>query len=283
MKKRILLPTDFSKNAWNAIDYASELYKTESVDFFILNSFKVQSYDIESIFVVKPGDKEYIEAMEQSEKELTKVLKMIELKPAYPNHTYAPMSIFDTPFEAIKSAVELKDIDLIVMGTKGVTDAMSVIYGSTTLEVMEKVRNCPVLAIPNIAKYVEPKEIVFPTSFKTHFKRRELKYLYEIAKITNSSVKILHINTEKQLTDLQRKNKDLLEEFLDGIEYSFQWLDNVSVNSGLEEFVRRRGSDIIVFINKKHSFLDSIFSRPLVKDLGTNSQIPVLVLHDLRN
>ena len=283
MKKIILLPTDFSKNAWNALKYASELYKTESVDFFILNAFRLKSYDIESIFVSKPGDKEYDLALEQSEKELRKVLKMIELKKTYPNHTYFSMSIFDTPLNAIKEAVELKDIDLVVMGTKGATDAKSVIYGSNTIDVMEKVRNCPVLAVPNIAKYTEPKEIVFPTSFKTHFKRRELKYLYEIAKITNSAVRILHINTEKHLTDLQKQNKDLLEEFLDGIEYSFQWLDNVSVNTGLEEFVRRRGSDIIVFINKKHTFFDSIFSRPLVKDLGTSSQIPVLVLHDLRN
>jgi nucleotide-binding universal stress UspA family protein len=283
MKKRILLPTDFSKNAWNAIKYASELYKTESVVFFILNAFKVESYDIESVFVAKPGDKEYDEALEQAEKELRKVLKMIELKKAYPNHTYFSMSIFDTPLEAIKEAVELKDIDLVVMGTKGSTDEKSVIYGSNAIDVMEKVRNCPVLAIPNIAKYTEPKEIVFPTSFKTHFKRRELKYLYEIAKITNSVVRILHINTENHLTDLQKQNKDLLEEFLDGIDYSFKWLDNVNVNTGLEEFVRRRGSDIIVFINKKHTFFDSIFSRPLVKDLGASSQIPVLVLHDLRN
>ena len=30
MKKKILLPTDFSKNAYNAINYAIELYKEES-------------------------------------------------------------------------------------------------------------------------------------------------------------------------------------------------------------------------------------------------------------
>lgn len=283
MKKRILLPTDFSKNAWNAIKYARELYETESIDFFILNAFKIESYDIESIFVAKPGDQEYDKALEQSEKNLRKVLKMIELEKECPNHKYFTMSIFDTPLAAIKAAVELKDIDLVVMGCKGETDAKSVMYGSSAIDVMEKVRNCPVLAIPISAKYKTPHEIVFPTSFKTHFKRRELKYLYEIAKITNAAVTILHINTEKHLTELQRQNKDLLEDFLDGVEYSFHWLDNVSVHEGLEEFVRRRDSDVIVFINKKHVFFDSIFSRPLVKDLGSSSQIPVLVLHDLRN
>ena len=39
MKRRILLPTDFSKNAWRAITYAQELYKNESCNFYILNVF----------------------------------------------------------------------------------------------------------------------------------------------------------------------------------------------------------------------------------------------------
>jgi nucleotide-binding universal stress UspA family protein len=283
MKKRILLPTDFSKNAWNALKYAGELYKNEEVDFYILNAFSVRTYDIESIFIAKPGDKEYDEALEHSEKELHKTLKRIEIKNVYTNHNYVTMSIFDTPLNAIKRAVELKDIDLVVMGTKGATDSKTVIYGSNTIDVMEKVRNCPVLAIPSNVSYKEPKEIVFPTSFKTHFKRRELKYLYEIAKITNSVVRILHVNKEENLSDLQQQNKDLLEDFLDGIKYSFHWIENVSVNAGLDEFVRTRGSDMIVFINKKHTFFDSLFTRPLAKDLGASSQIPLLVLHDLRN
>jgi len=35
--KKILLPTDFSKNAINAIDYALQLFKDETCVCFILN------------------------------------------------------------------------------------------------------------------------------------------------------------------------------------------------------------------------------------------------------
>jgi hypothetical protein len=119
MRKRILLPTDFSKNAWNSIKYASELYKTEYIDFYILNAFKVESYDIESIFVAKPGDKEYDEGLEQSKKNLRKVFKMIELKNTYSNHTYSSMSIFGAPLDAIRATVELEDIDLVLQEVWG--------------------------------------------------------------------------------------------------------------------------------------------------------------------
>jgi nucleotide-binding universal stress UspA family protein len=283
MKKKILLPTDFSKNAWNALAYASELYKNEECDFYILNAFSAKAFDIEGIFGLKPGDKEYDAALEKSQKELDKILKRLEIRVVYPNHTYFTMGIYGSPLNAIKQAVELKDIEMIVMGTKGATDAKNILYGSNTVEVMEKVRNCPVLAIPGDKTYSEPKEIVFPTSFKTHFKRRELKYLYEISKITNASVRILHINKEESLSESQLQNKELLEDCLDGLDYSFHWLDNVDVNTGLHNFVQSRDSDMVAFINKKHTLFDTLFARPMIADIGYNPIVPLLVLHDLRN
>jgi len=44
MKRKILLPTDFSKNAWNAMTYAIELYKDEVCEFYILNTFNATGY-----------------------------------------------------------------------------------------------------------------------------------------------------------------------------------------------------------------------------------------------
>ena len=283
MKKKILLPTDFSKNAWNALVYASELYKNEECDFYIMNAFVVKAYDIESIISAKPGDKDYDLALEKSQRDLNKILKRLEIRVVYPNHTYFTLPIFGSPLKAIKSAVELKDIELVVMGTKGATDSKNVTYGSNTVEAMENVRNCPVLVIPNELNYREPKEIVFPTSFKTHFKRRELTYLYEIAKITNATVRILHINKEESLSDDQKNNKELLEDCLDGINYTFHWLDNVDVNTGLHNFIQSRDSDMVAFINKKHTFFETLFSKSMADDLGYNSRVPIMVLHDLRN
>ncbi len=37
--KNILLPTDFSDNAYNALRYAAELYKEEDCTFFLLNTY----------------------------------------------------------------------------------------------------------------------------------------------------------------------------------------------------------------------------------------------------
>jgi len=73
MKKKILLPTDFSKNAWTAISYAIELYKNDECDFYLLNTFQVSGYVIESMMVPEPGEKLYDIAKEKSEKGLGRV------------------------------------------------------------------------------------------------------------------------------------------------------------------------------------------------------------------
>ena len=45
--KNILLPTDFSDNSWNAIQYAVELFKDEKCNFFLLNTYTPIIYNVE--------------------------------------------------------------------------------------------------------------------------------------------------------------------------------------------------------------------------------------------
>ena len=51
MDKRILLPTDYSKNALNAIRYALDLYKDVRCDFYFLNAFHASGYSLDSLMV----------------------------------------------------------------------------------------------------------------------------------------------------------------------------------------------------------------------------------------
>jgi nucleotide-binding universal stress UspA family protein len=176
MKRKILLPTDFSNNAWMAVNYAIELYKNDACDFYILNVFSATSNIMETLINMEPGSELYETAKDNSKKGLGETLdKLIINNNSNPKHHFKTISVFNNTIEAIKDIVEQKDIEMIVMGTKGETNSKGTIFGSTATYVMEKVRNCPVIVVPEKAKNTLPKEIVFPTSYKTHYKKRELK------------------------------------------------------------------------------------------------------------
>lgn len=285
MEKKILLLTDFSKASLNAIMYALELFKKQRCKFYVLNVFRTTYNLIEDVIPPKPGEKGYDEPKNKSVEGLEKISKLIELKEE-DNwfHVFDYLSINNKHLlKAVEEFVEKKDIEMVIMATKGETDDGSIALGSNAIQIMEKIRNCPVLVVPKEAIQTMPKEIVFPTSYKTHYKKRELDYLIDIAKISNAAIRVLHVSEKEVLDENQIEHKEMLEEYFNGLEYSFHSLSCVTIPTAVKCFVESRESDMVAFINKKHMFFDTVFTKPLVKEVGYKLKVPVLVLHDLRN
>ncbi|MEG3659204.1 universal stress protein [Arenibacter palladensis] len=280
MNKRILIPTDFSKNALNAARYALDLYAKLNCEFYFLNVFRLTHYTTNTLILPEPGSAEYEAAKGASEEAFTKLLDMLELHHDNPKHSYHTISSFNFLSEAMKQTIDNKDIDLVVMGTQGATGAKGIIFGSNTVNAMEKIRECPVLAIPDELRFSAPKEIVFPTNYKSSFSRKELNYLIEIAKMHNTSIKVVHFTKKITLTEDQEKHKQLLDDILEGVDHSFHTLTDKDVAQGITSFVQSRNSDMIAFINKKHFLFNSIFSRPLVKEIGYDATVPILALNE---
>ena len=125
------------------------------------------------------------------------------------------------------------------MGTKGETHSKTSAFGSTAIYVMEKIRNCPVIVVPLDAKSIIPKEIVFPTSYKTHYKKRELNYLMDVAKKSGATVIILHVSEENELSKEQKENKELLEEILGETKHKTHFLSHRSIKTAIKILIEK--------------------------------------------
>ncbi|WP_339840079.1 universal stress protein [uncultured Maribacter sp.] len=279
MNKRILIPTDFSKNALNAIRYTIDLYAKLNCDFYFLNVFSFEKYTTNSLNIPEEGSAEFELAKAVSEKNFVKLLDTLALHNDNPKHNYYTKSTHNFLSESIKKMISDKNIELISMGTKGATGSKGVLFGSNTVMAMEKIRECPVLAIPENISFSPPKEIVFPTDYKDTFKRTELNYLIEIGKMHNAEIAILHLNKKKELSETQLNNQQLLKTILSEVNYNFHTLTESHLGKGIQTFVESRNSDMVAFINRKHIFFGSVFSRPLVKEIGYDSKVPILALH----
>lgn len=284
MRHQILLPTDFSKSSIKAINYARELYKNDHCDFHLLHAFSGTRNILERVMYMEPGSELYETAKLDSENGLAKVFDMITMSNNYnPKHHFEVISKHNHVIDAIRNIVAKKDIEIVVMGTKGETNAGNLAFGSVAVNVMEKVRNCPIIVVPLNAKLGLPKEIVFPTDYKTDYKRRELNYLTNIAKNCDATIIVLHILEKAELDSSQKENKKLLEDILKGTNYKFQNLSHNSVMAAVNIFVESRASDMVAFINKKHAFFGSVLTNPMVKKISFHLNVPILTMHDLRN
>lgn len=283
MQKQILIPTDYSKTAFNAIVYAFELFEKEECTFHIFHSYFMARSAQGNLMFPEPQQFEYDAVARASEESLARLKSKVELLTDNPKHTVYFDHKFGTLIELIGEKVEKEGIDLIVMGTRGITDDREVAYGRNSVNVMESIRDCAVLAIPGNVTYKKINEIVFPSNFKSHFNKREMESLVKIAKMENSSIQILHIGKEEDLTERQNENRKQLESYFSELKFSYHWLEKVGVKEGVLSFVDERKSSMIGFVNRKHWFFGSVFSNPLVKSLGIHSKVPIFALHDTRD
>ncbi|MGO3183570.1 MAG: universal stress protein [Aequorivita sp.] len=283
MQKQILIPTDYSRNAFNAIVYAFELFENEDCTFHIFHSYFLARSAKGNLIYPEPQPHEYDDVARASEESMARLKTKVGLLADNPKHSVHFDQEFGTIIELLEEKVTKEGIDLIVMGTRGITDDREVAYGRNAINVMESIRECAVLAVPRNVTYKRINEIVFPTNFKSHFREKEMEIFVKIAQRENSPIRILHIGKESDLSEKQKESRSLLENYFNGLEVTYHWLEKIGVKEGVLSFVDERKSGMIGFVNRKHWFFGSVFSKPLVKSLGVHSKVPILALHDLRN
>ena len=158
--RNILLPTDFSENSINAMRYALRLFEDEISNFFVLHVQSSTSYMSDDLMLAG-NESLYNSLVKKTKHKLAKLITKLESEFKNENYNYQMSVDFDVLSDAIKQIIKSKHIDLVVMGTNGVTGAKEVVFGSNTINVIRKV-NCPTLVIPEGFKYKQPKEVFLP-------------------------------------------------------------------------------------------------------------------------
>jgi nucleotide-binding universal stress UspA family protein len=277
--KRILIPTDFSHNAWNAIEYTLAFFDKIPVHIHLLHISYSGSVTDEANLHAQ-GIRLIDHSQKKKESQLMEIRHKIET--LYPRITASieVSAVHSLFIEGIKSAVEENNIDLIVMGTKGASGLKEVTIGSHTGAVITRVK-CPILVIPERAVFEGPKNIVFPTDFNTIYKQRVLQTLLTVADMHEASIKVLRVaSDEHQLNEEQEKNRDFLLDAFEGRSYSFHWIKSPKLEQGLQSFIDVMDIQIIAMVAKNLNFFQRLLFKPRVAKISYHTEIPFLVLHE---
>lgn len=280
--KNILLPTDFSDNSWNAIQFAIQLFKDEKCNFFIMNTYTPIIYDVE---YMNPGVEGFnlIDVVRStSEKGLDKLQQKIDNQFKYPNHTYHKISSFNTLTNEIEDLHKEHVMDLIVMGTKGATGLAEILFGSNTVHVIKNVK-CPVLAIPSNYAFEAPDEVLFPSDYEVSFNEKQVKLIVDIAQSYSSKVHVLNTTYGADLSKNQVENKQKLGKLLKKVTPLFHSVSNQSVTGAISEFQLKMRINLLIMINNKHSFFENLFFKSTISQIGFHLKVPFLVIPSGKN
>ena len=274
--KKIILPTDFSENAYNAITYAVQLFKDVETTFYLLHTYTPAVFRAENLHKaseVNLEDQNHAVAMEQ----LTEVKLRLQNDFNITTHTNLTLAVFNTLTDEVDNLVESEKADLVIMGTKGVSDVFEVLLGTNTTEVMRRAK-CPLIVVPSGFEYEAPREIVFPTDYEIDYEQNQLRQLLGIAEIHNSRIDVLHVSTGYKLSQDQTRHKQKLEQLLGQAPLTFHHLPDQGVIDAINIFKLDKPKALLVMIRNKHTFLERLFFEPIIKKIGLQINTPFMVI-----
>ena len=275
--KKILLPTDFSENAWNAIDYTVNYFKNEKCLFYILHTFTPTFYRVDYMMGGPVNSAIPDKEVERAQAGLEKTLADIQHNYSNKNHQYKTLSSFNILTDEIQEVTEREGIDIIAMGTQGATGAKEIFLGTRTVHVIKKA-SIPVLAIPTGYKFKEINTIVFPTDYATPYDKKALEFLANMSKLLKAKLIILNVKDDYVLNEEQTTNKKTLDVFFKSTDHSFQQVKGELMPNAIHEYVEKHRIGLLAIMNKKHSFLERLITKSTVDSIGYHSRIPFLVI-----
>ncbi|MGB7843920.1 MAG: universal stress protein [Salinimicrobium sp.] len=277
--RKIIIPTDFSENAFNALKFAAELFKYEKSEFYLLHAYADAVYNTEGMLTQDFLNEFKEVSRKKTIGELERVKnEILELFPN-PRHNFQTVAAFGLLIDEVNDLVERENADIIVTATRGNTNDRKMTFGSNTLQIIKYVQ-CPVLSIPENYKFSDMKEILFPSNFMLPYQRRELKLVGDMARAFCSQVDLLYVSKFPLDSFRQKDNKAAIEEQLYDVKTEFHHEKQVDKTKIILEYIDREEIDLLVLVNSRHSYLENILYRSTLDEIGLHPKIPFLVLQN---
>ncbi|MFK7799609.1 MAG: universal stress protein [Aureispira sp.] len=275
--KKIIVPVDFSVASSWGYYYAYDMAKSLNTELVVLYLYWPPY--MESTYPQAQVDAIY----KAKEEDVLKHLKAATQPPLSDRANPVPCSYIVRPGSehTIVSVAKELESELIIMGTHGADKAMDKVWGTNTGKVIQNA-HCPVLAIPEGAKFNAIKRIAYATDFSEKNNER-LFQLTVVATAINATVHCVHINkTDKPYDEASEQAfAERFEGDFKGLPVTFSVFSATSVNEGLQVFCRVNEIDLLAMLTHQRSLWDKLFGGQSITNSMTGTErLPLLAFHE---
>lgn len=271
--KNILLPTDFSSNARNALKYALQFFGSGN-HFILLNTWQAPYTPPEVLISVEDI------LMKASKQGLDNELNTVKAMQIADSNTFETVSQFGNLVDILNAVAREKKADYVVMGTQGASGLREALLGSNSAAAAKSI-NCPLLMVPSNIEFKNLQNIVFAADYKHIEKQDSLATLAALAKTTDAEITILNVLDKGKITDVNQGYEGLkIDHLFNGIKHAYSFIENEDKAAGIDEYLHTNNPDLLVMIERKTGFFKSIFHRSITKQMAFHTHVPMLVLHE---
>ena len=268
--KRILVPTDFSPQAENALKVAVQIAQKNDSEIYLLHSLEMPLHLgnsggsgglPESLYFIKLAENNFEELLEKD------YLQGVKIKEAI-GHAEI--------YEDIAEAVNKNNIDLVIMGSHGSSGFKEMFIGSNTEKVV-RTSETPVLVIKNNHPEFQIENFVFATDFSKECRDSFMK-AKRFAEVTGAKFHLLLVNTPNDFKTTS-ESKSIMSKFIKGVtieNYSLNVYNDTSVEKGILNFANDVGAQLIGMSTHGRKGLSHFFNGSISEDLVNHANMPVI-------
>ncbi|MFZ4058046.1 MAG: universal stress protein [Ferruginibacter sp.] len=272
---KILLPTDFSKEAQFAYAMANKLKEKIAVDIHFLHVLQVpDTVSINEWGTIETCGEIDIAYLQQQKDHAEK--QLLQLIPATDNENYHAHLELGQLTTKILQFSEIHQIDIIVMGTKGATGLKELLSGTETQHIA-RYSKIPLLSVMCDRSTLAINEILLAYDFGFP-QKEQLNVLHRIASAFNARINLLHIAALHQKVDAALITQHMHTfAALNGFEnYACHFLQDTDIENGVVHFNQMHDMNMIAIGTKgKGGLLHKSAMEKLVQHL----QKPILSFH----
>jgi len=274
--KTIIVPTDFSPIATNAMNFAADMAVNINASLMLLHIYQVP-VSMTDVPVVMISAEELRKSSEA---------KLQEIKNALMHITSGKIKLY-TEARLGDVSDELEDVCkhiqpfAVIMGTRGASGIERVLFGSTTLTAIRHLK-WPVIVVPPGKEYgTGIKKIGFACDFDKVVESTPIQFIKKMVKEFGAELHVLNVDHEgKHFKPETPEESVMLNELLADLNPNYHFIEHADIEDGINEFVEENNIDLLITIPKKHKLLDSLFKQSSTKQLVTQSHVPVMCVHE---
>jgi nucleotide-binding universal stress UspA family protein len=274
--KTIIVPTDFSPIATNAMNFAADMAVNINASLMLLHVYQVP-VSMTDVPVVMVSAEELRKSSEA---------KLQEIKDALTHITSGKIKVY-TEARLGDVSDELEDVCkqiqpfAVIMGTRGTSGVERVLFGSTTLTAIRHLK-WPVIVVPPGKEYgTGIKKIGFACDFDKVVESTPIRFIKNMVKEFGGELHVLNVDYESRHFKPETPEESLmLHTLLEDLNPHYHFINHVDIEDGINEFVEENNIDLLITIPKKHKLLDSLFKHSSTKQLVTQSHVPVMCVHE---
>lgn len=272
MKNTILVLTDFSEHARNAIYFALKAFPPDAYNYIMLHCYP--RIHTTADVTISLSEKMRIESYQALDNEERRIGSELGIRFACEKMAY--LGFLN---EAVNYVAKERHPDLVVMGTKGETGLPAILLGSHASSLI-KATHIPLLIVPEEARFNGFKQLVLAADLKTLSKPEHLEPLKEIADQFDSTLTILNVvkdgeaGKEKHSIEAQSLRAKFAEEKIE-----FAYVHDSNTEHGIAQYVHNNPCDLLVVVERNRTFIVDLFHKSVSRNLALHGETPLLILH----